>query len=41
MNLVKIEKYWTIIGTRSDGTHFDYRFSTKQEAIAYMKEYAK
>lgn len=33
----KIEKFWTIIIERDDGTTNDYRFSTKKEATAWAK----
>ncbi len=35
--LKKIEKFWTIIIEREDGTYNDYRFSTKREARAWLK----
>lgn len=30
--LVKIENKWVLIGTREDGTGFNYRYATKAEA---------
>ena len=35
--LKKIEKNWTIIIERNDGTRNDCRFSTKKEATAWAK----
>ena len=34
----KIEKNWVILGTRKDGTHFDYRFNTKSEALKWLAD---
>ena len=30
--IVKIENKWVLIGTRDDGTCFNYRYGTKAEA---------
>lgn len=35
--LVKIEKNWTIVIEREDGTVNDYRFSSKKEALKWAK----
>ena len=35
--LKKIEKGWTIIIERNNGTRNDYRFSTKKEATTWAK----
>lgn len=39
MQLVKIEKTWTVIGTREDGTSFNYRFNSKREAEKWMRQF--
>lgn len=39
MQLVKIEKTWTVIGKREDGTTFDYRFNSKREAEKWMRQF--
>lgn len=36
--LTKIEKSWTIIIERADGTRNDYRFSTKREATKWAAQ---
>lgn len=36
--LTKIEKSWTIIIERADGTRNDYRFSTKREAMRWAAQ---
>ena len=35
--LRKIEKNWTIIIERNDGTRNDYRFKSKKEALEWAK----
>ncbi len=37
VTLKKIEKFWTLIIERKDGTKNDYRFSSKVEAIKWAK----
>ena len=41
MQLIRIEGIWTVLGYRSDGTHFDYRFGSKKEAKDWIKNVAK
>lgn len=36
--LKKIEKSWTIIIERADGTTNNYRFSTKKEALKWAAQ---
>ncbi len=38
VTLTKIEKSWTLIISRNDGTVNDYRFSTKNEAIKWAAQ---
>lgn len=39
--VVKIEKVWTVIGEREDGTRFDYRFENKRKAEAWVKQFCQ
>lgn len=36
--LTKIEKTWTLIINRGDGTTNDYRFSSKKEALKWARQ---
>lgn len=38
MQLVKIEGFWTVLGYRADGSHFDYRFTSKTAAEIWIGE---
>lgn len=35
--LTKVEKFWTLLVEREDGTRNDYRFNTKAQARSWAK----
>lgn len=37
VTLTKIEKFWTLLVEREDGTRNDYRFETKAQARKWAK----
>ena len=39
--IVKIDGTWTVLGTREDGTRFDYRFESKRKAQAWVKQFTE